>query len=376
MCRACSCRAGKIGLFHHAKTVTMNKDLFEDIKLSEEEEKLYHKAFDKVTKTVIKQAKQSCPAFAELFNSCDYDLSYQHGFKTRSSHSLFHLHIVAKHPLVKWKLLQKEDDTYGSVHIHFPDPTPSSQTWRSLLVEDKEQRSFLSADKLAKVFLQSVDTALDKLGNKIVVGRQEFKVTLSMGSLEVEGDGLQLTVRLVTCLDLQVKHLKVCQQLKDRVEKLMLDSGVDCKTFRVLGHPDQGEAFLIGFPNLERSLLKEHGSAQEVGCVLWHLFTEEAGGVQEVQEVWVRLLQVLLLQQVVGHLGQQQYWVNIEECVLDCLRALQEHLHKGRLNEIFFPEVIFELLAREYCIFNQASSGECPERSWATFVEGSFCYCE
>ena len=212
-----------------------------NVKLDSGEEKLYQKVFNKVTKTVLKKAKELDRHLPMLFNSANYDAAFEQGFKAKGNHSTFTLYIDFKLPTTKWKLVGLGEDVSRPADcvLHIPEAS-NQEAWKSLIEEDKEGKSFLSPPKLIALLVRAVEQALTNIKNSVKIGNSLYSVSRrqqhSNEYLLVDGPGVNFTVQLLPCFSLQMKHLKGFPALKKNVEEVMTKAKVDIKAFKAVAN--------------------------------------------------------------------------------------------------------------------------------------------
>ena len=319
-----------------------------NVKLDSNEEELYQKVFNKVSKTVLKKAKELDKHLPVLFNSANYDAAYEQGFKAKGKHSTFTLYIDFKLPTTKWKLVGLGEDVSrpADCALHIPEPS-SQEAWKSLIEEDKEGRAIVSPSKLIAVLVRAVDLALTNIKNSVKIGKDNYSVSRlqqqSSEYLHVKGPGINFTVELLPCFTLQMKHLKGFPALKKIVEDVMTKAGVDIKAFKVIASSTiPGNKLEATFPDIEQSLLKSSGCLRDVMTMLQHHVATKIG-VLPKSLAWV--LRACFLQLVIEHAEDNEFWrmSSIEARTADCINIIAEHTQKNYVADIFFPQVLTEL---------------------------------
>ena len=139
----------------------MQEILSANVNFDSSEEELYQRVFNKVTKTVLKKAKELDKHLPVLFNSANYDTAFEQGFKAKGKHSTFTLYIDFKLPTTKWKLVGLGEDASRPADcvLHIPEPS-NEEAWKSLIEEDKEGKSFVSPSKLITLLVRAVDQSI------------------------------------------------------------------------------------------------------------------------------------------------------------------------------------------------------------------------
>ena len=324
---------------------TIQELLAENVKLDSSEEEVYQRVFNKVTKTVLKKAKELDKHLPVLFNSANYDAAFEQGFKAKGKHSTFTLYIDFKLPTTKWKLVGLGEDVSRPADcvLHIPEPS-SQEAWRSLIEEDKEGRSFVSPSKLIALLVRAVDQALANLKNSVKIGKDNYLVSRqqeqSTEYLLVDGPHFKFTVELLPCFSLQMKHLKGFPALKKNVEEVMTEAKVENKAFKVIANKTiPGSKMEAAFPDIEQSLLKSSGCLRDVVTRLQHYMATEVG---VLPKSWACILRACFLHLAIDHLGEVDFWLesNLELRMSDCLECLYSHLQKNFVTDIFHPKVL------------------------------------
>ena len=329
----------------------MQELLGTDFKLDSNEEESYQKVFNKVTKTVLKKAKELDKHLPVLFNSANYDAAFEQGFKTKGKHSTFTLYIDFKLPTTKWKLvgLGEDESRPADCALHIPEPS-NQEAWKSLIEEDKEGRAIVSPQKVTAVLVRAVDLALANMKNSMKIGKDNYSVSRwqqqASEYLLVDGPGINFTVELLPCFSLQMKHLKGFPALKNNVEDVMTKTGVDIKAFKVIASSKiPGNKLVATFPDIEQSLLKSSGCLRDVMTMLQHHVATQVG---VLPNNWACILKACFLHLVMDHLAEADFWVhsNLELRTSDCLEWVYSQLQNNHVSDIFLPQVF-----QFYCMF-------------------------
>ena len=321
-----------------------------DVKLDSNEEESYQKVFNKVTKTVLKKAKELDKHLPVLFNSANYDAAFEQGFKAKGKHSTFALYIDFKLPTTKWKLVSFGEDVSRPANcaLHIPEPS-NQEAWKSVIEEDKEGRAIVSPAKLIALLVRAVDLALTNIKNSVKIGKDKYSVSRwqkqSSEYLHVEGPGINFTVELLPCFTLQMKHLKGFPALKKNVEDVMTKAGVDIKAFKVIASSTiPGNKLEAAFSDIEQSLFKSSGCLRDVMTMLQHHVATQSG---VHPNSWACILRACFLHLVIDHLTEADFWVhsNLELRTSDCLECVYSQLQNNHVSDIFLPEVCLNLTA-------------------------------
>ena len=352
----------------------MQEILSANVNLDSSEEELYQKVFNKVTKTVLKKAKELDKHLPVLFNSANYDTAFEQGFKAKGKHSTFTLYIDFKLPTTKWKLVGLGEDASRPADcvLHIPEPS-NQEAWRSLIEEDLEGRSFVSPFKLNALLVRTVDQALANIKNSVKIGNSLYSVSRlpqqSTECLLVDGPGVNFTVQLLPCFSLQMKHLKGFPALKNNVEDVMTKAKVDLKAFKVVANKtNPGNKLEATFPDIEQSLLKSSGCLRDVMTKLQHHLATEIG---VLPKSWAHILRACFLHLVIEHLGEEaDFWdqSSMELRMSDCVECLYCCLQKNSVTDIFFPQVfsyyhIFQLRCLILLVTDQYHQEDSRSRS-------------
>ena len=113
-----------------------------NVKLDSEEEEIYRNVFNRVTKRVLKKAKELNKHLTEVFNSANYDSAFEQGFKAKGRESTFTMYIDFKLPNTKWKLLSlgEDDSRPADCVLHIPEPA-SREAWQRLVDKNQDGKS-------------------------------------------------------------------------------------------------------------------------------------------------------------------------------------------------------------------------------------------
>ena len=312
-----------------------------EFKLNETEEKTLKKVFNKTTKAVIKKAKDLKSDIHFLFNYANYDEAFSDGFKSKSHNSNFNLYIDSQLSLWKPSKLWEDSSDPQGVSIHIPEPG----AWRPLM-DEHSSKSLLSPRKMASAVLDAIKAALADLKYKVKLGGEEYKVTLQdTDVLRVEASDFTFTVRIISNIPMEIKHLKLNKELQERVEELK-ECGAECKCkFRAVASLEsKGSMFEVQFPHLDREILKRRGCLKEVEGVVFHYVSEE---VHSLPKMWVHLLHAYTMMLAENH-PTVDFWCRdkIDDRLLDFLRGFDLQLQKDAIPEPFFQQV------QQDCIFN------------------------
>ena len=324
----------------------MQEILSANIKLDSGEEESYQKVFAKVTKTVLKKAKELDKHLPVLFNSANYDAAFEQGFKAKGKHSTFTLYIDFKLPTTKWKLVGLGEDVVRPADcvLHIPEPS-NEEAWKSLIEEDQDGKSAVSPPKLIALLVRAVDQALANIKNSVKIGNSLYSVSRLQSTeyLLVDGPGVNFTVQLLPCFSLQMKHLKGFPSLKKNVEDVLTKAKVDIKAFKVVANKNiPGSKLEATFPDIEESLLKSSGCLRDVVTKLQHHVATETGFLPKS---WTCVLRACFLQLVMEHMEDPEFWkmCNIEARTVDCKNIVAGHAEKNFIADIFLPQVLTKI---------------------------------
>ena len=243
-----------------------------NVKLDSEEEEIYRNVFNRVTKRVLKKAKELNKHLTEVFNSANYDSAFEQGFKAKGRESTFTLYIDFKLPNTKWKLLSlgEDDSRPADCVLHIPEPA-SQEAWQRLVDKNQDGKSSISPPKMNVLLVQALDQALGNMKSSVNIGRDTYSVSRQQSGLStcllVSGPGVDFTVHLVPCFTLLMKHLKGSPALVKNIEEILVQAQLDTKSFKVVANSTRLEAT---FPEIEQSLLKNSGCMGAVMTRLQH----------------------------------------------------------------------------------------------------------
>ena len=333
-----------------------------NVKLDSEEEEIYRNVFNRVTKRVLKKAKELNKHLTEVFNSANYDSAFEQGLKAKGRESTFTLYIEFKLPNTKWKLLSLGDDDSRPADcvLHIPEPA-SQEAWQRLVDKSQDGKSSISPSKMNALLVQALDQALGNMKSSVNIGRDTYSVSRQQSgpstSLLVSGPGVDFAVHLVPCFTLLMKHLKGSPALMKNIEEILMQAQLDTKSFKVVASSTKLEAT---FPEIEQTLLKNSGCLGNVMTRLQH-HVNTKGEVHPVK--WAGLLRwsklptqrfcqhiifglffrACVLPLVLEHLGVEGFWAesNLELRERDCLQSIYSKLQNGFVADMFFPQVIF-----------------------------------
>ena len=313
-----------------------------DFKLDSSEEESYQKVFNKVTKRVLKKARELDKHLPVLFNSANYDGAFEQGFKTKGNLSTFTLYIDFKLPTTKWKLVGLGEDMSRPSECQLNIPEPSNQeAWKSLMEVDQDGRSFVSPSNMIAVLVQAVDQVLVSVKNSVKIGNDIYSVSRreqqSSQYLFVRGPGINFAVELLPCFTLQMKHLKGFPALMENIEEVVTKAKEDFKTFKVIAK-STGSKMELTFPYIEQCLLKHAGCLRELMTRLHHHMSTQN---ETVPNDWALVLKACLLHLVIEHLGETDFWdeSNLEERTEECLERVFSQLQQNAVTDIFLPQV-------------------------------------
>ena len=316
-----------------------------DFKLDSSEEESYQKVFNKVTKRVLKKARELDKHLPVLFNSANYDGAFEQGFKTKGNLSTFTLYIDFKLPTTKWKLVGFGEDVSrpSECQLHIPEPS-HQEAWKSLMEVDQDGRSFVSPSSMIAVLVQAVDQVLVSVKNSVKIGNDIYSVSRreqqSSQYLLVHGPGINFAVELLPCFTLQMKHLKGFPALKTNVEDVMTAVKVDSKAFKVVANNTiPGSRMETSFLDIEESLLARSGCLRDLLAILQHHVAEE---LEVLPKSWTRILKACLLPLAKEHAEDEEFWkmANIEARSVDCINVIAGHAQKNYIADIFLPQVL------------------------------------
>ena len=265
-----------------------------NVKLDSDEEEIYRNVFNRVTKRVLKKAKELNKHLTEVFNSANYDSAFEQGFKAKGRESTFTMYIDFKLPNTKWKLLSlgEDDSRPADCVLHIPEPA-SQEALQRLVDKNQDGGSSISPSKMNVLLAQALDQALGNMKSSVNIGRDTYSVSRQQSGLStrllVSGPGVHFSVHLVPCFTLLMKHLKKSSPaLVKNIEEILVQAQLDTKSFKVVANSTKLEAT---FPEIEQSLLKNSGCLGDVMTRLHHQNTK--GEVHPVK--WAGLLRWLKL---------------------------------------------------------------------------------
>ena len=269
------------------------------VRVDREEEGRYRDILHFVVDTVLLNARQFSPEFAQLYRKIYYGGSFFDGLKVGSTSQEFDLNIVFSWRSQDLEISQLGTDKSKQNFCYLKDTRRGQSVAGNSIVNKPWPFGdpTISPLKMFQVLQSSVDRALTKMGNEVIYRGQIYRATTQVNApltLKVVGQNMAFEVDLVPSLKLGMSALPRDFQLPNNVfNNLSYKGGIGESCFMAISlHKADREKFELDFHDLERAILFDRGCVKKVIKLMKYLRDIKGG---PMAKLWSHLLKVRAL---------------------------------------------------------------------------------